>query len=161
MRAKSCCAAAFSTSIKMPFMFRAGTFRLMFQRVLYLSIVIFRCRIPGHTGSQDWWSIIRPPPPLGSLKFEELSDDDISHTVQRRFHSLAFTGSKWVVFADPPPQQTGWLIDFKISSLFVVTGKKHKLRKVVNSGTRLCSYHTSPRRKLLWSKRHKVDQATC
>ena len=29
----------------MPFMLRAGTFRLMFQRVLDLSIVIFRCRI--------------------------------------------------------------------------------------------------------------------
>ena len=50
-----------------------------------------------------------------------------------------FTGSKWVAFADPL-QQTGWLIDLKISSPFVVTGKNHKLRKVVNSGTRLCSF---------------------
>ena len=32
--------------------------------------------------------------PPGSLKFEELSDVDISHSVQRRLHSLAFTGSK-------------------------------------------------------------------
>ena len=31
-------------SIKMPFMLRADTFRLMFQKVLYLSIVIFRSR---------------------------------------------------------------------------------------------------------------------
>ena len=42
--AKGCCAATFSKSIKMPFMLQAGTFRLMFQRVLDLSIVIFRCR---------------------------------------------------------------------------------------------------------------------
>ena len=44
LRAKGCCAATFSKSIKMPFMLRAGTFRLMFQRLLDLSIVIFRCR---------------------------------------------------------------------------------------------------------------------
>ena len=48
--------------------------------------------------------------PSESLKFEELSDVDISHAVPRRLHSLAFTGSKWVAFADPI-QQTGWLID--------------------------------------------------
>ena len=50
-----------------------------------------------------------------------------------------FTGDKWVAFADPV-QQTDWLIDSKIASLYVVTGKEHKLRKVVNSGTRLCSF---------------------
>ncbi|MEW8186738.1 MAG: hypothetical protein AB2794_17250 [Candidatus Thiodiazotropha endolucinida] len=77
--------------------------------------------------------------PSESLKFEELSDVDISHAVPRRLHSLAYTGSKWVAFADPL-QQIGWLIDLKISSPFVATGKKHKLQKVVNSGTRLCSY---------------------
>ena len=76
---------------------------------------------------------------MGSLKFEELSDIDISHAVPKRLHSLVFTGSKWVAFADPV-QQTGWLIDLKISSPFIVTGKNHKLRKVVNSGTRLCSF---------------------
>ena len=36
----------------MPFMLRAGTFGLMFQRVLDLSIVIFRYAVPGHTRSQ-------------------------------------------------------------------------------------------------------------
>ena len=47
--------------IKMPFMLRAGTFRLMFQRVLDLSIVIFRCRkaafvlVVDHSG-QLWQS---------------------------------------------------------------------------------------------------------
>ena len=75
----------------------------------------------------------------GSLKFEELSDVDISHAVPRLLHSFAFTGSTWVAFADPL-QQTGWLTNLKISSLFVVTGKNHRLRKVVNSGTWLCSY---------------------
>ena len=35
---------------------------------------------------------------------------------------LAFTGSKWVAFADPV-QQTGWLIEVKISSPLIVTGK--------------------------------------
>ena len=72
------------------------------------------------------------PPSEGirSLKFEELSDVDISHAVPRRLHSLAFTGDKWVAFADPV-QQTGWLIDLKIASPYVVTGKEHKLRKVI------------------------------
>ena len=68
-------------------------------------------------------------PPLRSLKFEELSDVDISHAFPRRPHSFAFTGNKWVAFAD-----------LKIASPYVVTGKEHKLRKVVNSGTRLCSF---------------------
>ena len=81
------------------------------------------------------------PPSEGirSQKFEELSDVDISHAVPRRLHSLAYTGNKCVAFADPV-QQTGWLISLKISSPLVVTGKKHKLRKVVNSGTGLCLY---------------------
>ena len=76
---------------------------------------------------------------IGSLKFEKLSDVDTWHAVPRRLHSLAYTWSEWVAFADPL-QQIGWLIDLKISSPFVATGKKHKLQKVVNSGTRLCSY---------------------
>ena len=80
-----------------------------------------------------------PSEGIRSLKFEELSDVDISHAVARRLHSLAFTGSKWAAFADPV-QQTGWLIDLKIASPYVETGKKHKFRKVVNSGTGLCSY---------------------
>ena len=80
-----------------------------------------------------------PSDGIRSLKFEELSDVDISHAVPRQLHSLAFTGDKWVAFADPV-QQTDWLIDSKIASLYVVTGKEHKLRKVVNSGTRLCSF---------------------
>ena len=83
---------------------------------------------------------VHPTEGIGSLKFEELSDVDISHAVRRRLHSLAYTGSKWVAFADPL-QQIVWLIDLKISSPFVATRKKkHKLQKVVNSGTRLCSY---------------------
>ncbi|MEW8317035.1 MAG: hypothetical protein AB2691_00740 [Candidatus Thiodiazotropha sp.] len=75
---------------------------------------------------------------VGSLKFGELSDVDVSQAVARRLHTLAFTGSRWVAFADPA-QQAGWLIDINLSSPYVVTGKGHKIRKVVNSGTRLCS----------------------
>ena len=74
----------------------------------------------------------------GSQKFE-LSDIDTSHAVPKRIYMLAFTGSKWVPFADPL-QQTGWLTDIKNISPHVVTGKEHKVRKVVNTGTRLCSY---------------------
>ena len=76
---------------------------------------------------------------IRSLEFEELSDAGISHAIPRRLHSLALTGDKWVAFADPV-QQTGWFIDLKIASPYVVTGKEHKLRKVVNSGTRLSSF---------------------
>ena len=80
-----------------------------------------------------------PSEGIRSLKFEELSDVDTSHAVPRRLHSIAFTGDKWVAFADPV-QQTGWFIDLKIATLYVVTGKEHKLRNVVNNGTRLCSF---------------------
>ena len=67
-----------------------------------------------------------PSEGIGSLKFEELSNVDISYAVSRQLHSLAYIGSKWVAFADPI-QQSGWLIDFKISSPFIVIGKEYKL----------------------------------
>ena len=75
----------------------------------------------------------------GVTKFGELSYTDTSHAVLKRIHTLAFTRSKWVAFADPL-KQTGWFIDIKIISPHVVTGTEHKVQKVVNSGTRLCSY---------------------
>ena len=75
----------------------------------------------------------------GAQKLRELSDVDVSYAVPRRLHQLAFTGSKWIAFADST-QQTGWLIDIRISSPYVATGQHHKVRKVTNSGTRLCSY---------------------
>ena len=46
-----------------------------------------------------------PSEGIRSLKFKELSDVDISHAVPRRLHSLAFTGGKWVAFADPVQQK--------------------------------------------------------
>ena len=76
---------------------------------------------------------------VGSLKFGELSDVDTTHAVPEQSHTLAFTGRKWVAFADPV-QQTDWFIDIKRVSPHVLTGKEHKVRKVVNSGTRLRSY---------------------
>ena len=72
-------------------------------------------------------------------KLGELSDVDVSYAVPKRLHQLAFTGSKWIAFADPT-QQTWWLIDIRISSPYVATGQHHKVRKVTNSGTRLYSY---------------------
>ena len=44
-----------------------------------------------------------------------------------------------MAFADPK-QQTGWLINIRISSPYVATGREHKVRKMTNAGTRLCSY---------------------
>ena len=76
---------------------------------------------------------------IWSLKLEKVSDVDISNAIPKQLHSLAFTGSNWVAFADPV-QHTGWLIALKISSPYVVTGKEHKLRKIVNSDTRLRSF---------------------
>ena len=75
----------------------------------------------------------------GAQKLGELSDVDVSYAVPRWLHQLAFTGSKWLAFADPK-QQTVWLIDIRISSPYVATGREHKVRKVTNAGTRLCSY---------------------
>ena len=49
-----------------------------------------------------------------------------------------FTEGKWFSFADPVPH--GWYIDVKLVPPYVVTGKQHKVRKIVNSGTQLCSY---------------------
>ena len=57
----------------------------------------------------------------------------------KRVHTLVYTEEKWFPFAEPV-QQTGWIVDIKISSPYVVTGQQHKVRNVVNSGTRLCSY---------------------
>ena len=98
-----------------------------------------------------------PSEGIRSLKFEVLSDADILHAVPRRLHSLAFAGDKWAAFADPV-QQTGWLIDLKIASVYVVTGKEHKLRKVVNSGTG--QVLLSPRREVLSFLKHQT-KATC
>ena len=75
------------------------------------------------------------------VTLSSVSTVDISHAVPKRAHTQAFTGSKWVAFVDPV-QQSGWLIDIKIISPHVATGKRHKVRKGVNSGTRLCSYIT-------------------
>ena len=72
-------------------------------------------------------------------KLGELSDVDVSSAAPRRLHTLAFTGSKWVAFADPI-QQTGWLVDVKVLAPYMVTGQQHKIRKVINASTRLCSY---------------------
>ena len=82
---------------------------------------------------------------IGSLKFEELRDIDVSYAVPKWVHMLAFTESKWVAFADPV-QQTGWLIDIKITSLYVMTGTQHKVWKVVKGGCALISLRqrTSP-----------------
>ena len=74
---------------------------------------------------------------IGSLKFGELSDVDIWHAVEKRVHTLVSADRKWTPFADPVPE--GWLIDIRISSPYVVTGQRHKIRKILNSGTRLCS----------------------
>ena len=68
-----------------------------------------------------------------------MSDVNVSYAVPRRLHQLAFTGSRWVAFADPI-QETGWMIDIRISSPYVATGQHPKVRKVTNTGTRLCSY---------------------
>ena len=75
----------------------------------------------------------------GARKLSELSDVDVSYAALRRLHTLAFTGRKWVAFADPV-QETGWLVDVKVSAPYVATGQHHKVRKVTNAGTRLCSY---------------------
>ena len=75
----------------------------------------------------------------GAQKLGELSDVDVSYVVPRRLHQLAFTGSRWVTFSDPV-QEMGWMIDIRISSPYVATGQHHKVQKVTNSGTRLCSY---------------------
>ena len=75
----------------------------------------------------------------GAQKLSELSDVDVSYAAPRRLHTLAFTGSSWVAFADPV-QETGWVVDVKVSEPYVVTGREHKVRKVTNAGTRLCSY---------------------
>ena len=78
-------------------------------------------------------------PQEGSLKFEEHSDVDLAYAVPKRHHMLAFAGGKWFPFADPV-QQTGWIIDIRISSPHVIIGNQHRVWKIVNNGTRLCSY---------------------
>ena len=50
---------------------------------------------------------VTPSEGIRSLKVEELNDVDISHAVQRRLHSLAFTGDKLLAFADPSNKLVG------------------------------------------------------
>ena len=95
----------------------------------------------------------------GAQKLGELSDVDVSYAVPRRLHQLAFTGSKWVAFADPT-QQTGWLIDIRISSPYVATGREHKVRKVTNAGTRLCSYVPETRNVVI-SEQYTLKTSNC
>ena len=75
----------------------------------------------------------------GVQKLGELSHVDVSYAAPRQLHTLALTGSRWVAFADPV-QETGWLVDIKVLAPYVVTGQQHKIRKVINAGTQLCSY---------------------
>ena len=42
------------------------------------------------------------------LKFEELSNVEVSHATPKLVHTLVFDGEKWFPFADPV-QQTGLL----------------------------------------------------
>ena len=81
-----------------------------------------------------------------SLNFEELSNANVSHADPKQTHTLAFTGGKWFAFADPI-QQTGWLIDIKLSSPCVVTVQQHKVRKIMISGTLPGCALISPTRK--------------
>ena len=74
----------------------------------------------------------------GSLKFEVLSDVDVSYATRKRVHTLVFTQGKWFPFADPVPH--GWHIDVKLVPPYAMTRKQHKVWKIVNSGTQLCSY---------------------
>ena len=71
----------------------------------------------------------------GAQKLGELRDVYVSYAASRRLHKLAFTGSRWVAFADPV-QETGWLVDVKVSAPYVVTGQQHKIWKVINAGIR-------------------------
>ena len=75
----------------------------------------------------------------GAQKLSELSDVDVSYAASGRLHTLAFTRRKWVAF-EKPVQETGWLVDVKVSAPYVATRQQHKIRKIVYSGTRLCSY---------------------
>lgn len=76
---------------------------------------------------------------LGTLGLGDLSDVDVSNAIPRRVHDLAFTGSQWVLFVNPI-RRIGWYMDIRVASTYILTGKQHKIRKVMNSGTRLCSY---------------------
>ena len=90
----------------------------------------------------------------GAQKLGELSDVDVSYAAPRRLHTLAFTGSRWVAFADPV-QETGWLVDVKVSAPYVVTAQQHKIRKVINAGTRLC-FHVPGIKNVVASERYTL-----
>ena len=71
-----------------------------------------------------------------SLKVGELNDLDTSYAVPKRAHTLAFSGASGLPLQTPSNKRDGLLT----SKSYVATGKRHKVQKVVNSGTRLCSY---------------------
>ena len=59
----------------------------------------------------------------GAQKLGGLSDMDLSYAAPRRLHTLAFTGSRRVDFAEPV-QEMGWLVDVKVSAPYVVMAQQ-------------------------------------
>ena len=59
-----------------------------------------------------------------------------------RPETASYAGVYWeqVGRRGPCSKKTGWMVDIRISSPYLATGREHKVRKVTNAGTRLCSY---------------------
>ena len=68
------------------------------------------------------------PEGIGSQKFGELSDMDVSHAVEKRMHMLVCANRKWIPFTDHVRE--GRLIDIKIQSPYVAVGQQHKFGKL-------------------------------
>ena len=50
----------------------------------------------------------------GPLKFEELSNVDLSHATPKRVHTLVFDGKKWFPFANPIKQDGLLTLEFRL-----------------------------------------------
>ena len=72
----------------------------------------------------------------GAQKLGELSDVDVSYAVLRRLHTLAFTGSKWVAFADPVKKR----LDDRHLNLLSLHRNGARTQGSEGDKCRLCSY---------------------
>lgn len=79
----------------------------------------------------------------GALTFGELTDVNVDGVEQNKpYQFILNENNVWGPYEDPIEAAGGWEIDMQIIQPYITIGKNHEFRKLQNSGTLLCSYHT-------------------
>lgn len=79
----------------------------------------------------------------GALTFGELTDVNVDGVVSNKpYQFILNENNVWTPYENPIEAAGGWDIDMQITQPYITIGKNHEFRKLQNSGTLLCSYHT-------------------